>query len=123
MGEKQKGVKMLQVCKNTIMNEYRNKMKYNVIKLLVSASLQFRNRPKLVKPAAINRNRWTFEVNRNCNQSWTWSGPSMDWVGLGRVGLGHKILCLRWIGLVRVLRQKYLINIQLTRKKPIIRRL
>ena len=86
MGEKQKGVKMLQVCKNTIMNEYRNKMKYNVIKLLVSASLQFRNRPKLVKPAAINRNRWTFEVNRNCNQSWTWSGPSVGWVGLGWVG-------------------------------------
>ena len=34
-----------------------------------------------------------------------------------------KILRLGWIGLGRVQNQKYLINIQFTRKKPIIRRL
>jgi len=37
------------------------------------------------------------------------------------VGLGHKILRLGWVGFRRVQCQKCLINIQCTRKKPIIR--
>jgi len=45
------------------------------------------------------------------------------WVGSVWVGLGHKILRLGWVGLGRVHCQKYLINVQCTRKKPIIRRL
>ena len=45
----------------------------------------------------------------------------LDWVGLGWVGtvwveLGYEILCLGWVGLGRVQCQKYLINIQFTRK-------
>jgi len=39
------------------------------------------------------------------------------------VGLGHKILRLGWVGLGRAQCQKYLINMQFTHKKPIIRRL
>ena len=39
-------------------------------------------------------------------------GRVRPWVGSGRVGLGHKILHLGWVGLLRVQSQIYLINIQ-----------
>jgi len=52
-------------------------------------------------------------------------GVGSGWVGSVRVGLGHKILHLGWIGLGRVHCQKYLVNKNTiyTHKKAINRRL